>query len=98
MSNLVDLKMRYEQALLALKSGASFKAQYADPEDTTAVSLRSSVDAALSDIHSIARLLIRKGLMTEKELFEALVEGIEAEVKNYQAMFIEHFNMDVDLT
>ena len=43
------------------------------------------MNIALAGQASLARLLIRKGLITQEEYSEALAEGIEAEVAGYEA-------------
>jgi hypothetical protein len=48
--------------------------------------LRVGVNTALVDQGSLARLLIAKGVITEEEFAAALADGMEAEVRRYEAL------------
>ena len=43
--------------------------------------LRTGLDTTKAEHGGIARLLIRKGVITEEEYFDAVVEGLEVELR-----------------
>lgn len=60
--------------------------------------LRVGIDTAKADIGTISDLLIRKGLVTEDEVFTALLDGMRAEVKRYEKYLSEKFGANVTLS
>lgn len=53
--------------------------------DVTPKHLRVGVNTALADAGALVKLLIDKGLFTEDEYFDALVESMQREVDAYEA-------------
>ena len=47
--------------------------------------LRVGVNSALIETSALARLMFRKGLLTAKEYYDALIEAWEQEVDSYRA-------------
>jgi hypothetical protein len=82
-SKLDELGARYAALAHAMQSGVAYSMEK-DPKETTPKHLRVGINCAMSDQGSLVRLLIAKGLITEEEYMEALVEGMEAEVKSYE--------------
>ncbi len=88
MSDLTDeeraaLRSRYEVAAHAMQTGVLLK-MHAGSGETTPKHLRVGVNAAMSDQGALARLLIAKGLISEREYFVAMAEGMEREAASYQ--------------
>lgn len=78
------MKRSYEEAAHAMQAGVAFEMQM-DPDHaaTSPKHLRVVVNSALVDSSALAKLLIAKGIFTYPEYYEALAEGMEAEVDRY---------------
>jgi hypothetical protein len=59
--------------------------------------LRVGLCTALADHGSLCRLLVSKGLITEQELHEALIEGMTDEVKLAEARLSAEFGITITL-
>lgn len=90
------LRNEYRRLLHAVQSGVALKLQ-ADPNDASPKHLRVGVNSALIDTSSMARLLISKGVITEREYLGALVDGIRREVGSYEAELLARFGIVVKL-
>ncbi len=55
-----------------------------DPKSTEPKHLRVGVNSAMVSGGALARLLIRKGIITEQEHLEVLVEEMKAEADRYE--------------
>ncbi len=86
---------RYRALGHALQSGVAFTMPIA-PKETEPKHLRVGINIALSDGSALVRLLIAKGLITEREYVEAVIAGLEAEVESYKARLAAHYGMPVD--
>lgn len=92
LSKLGFLKERYSAACHAMQSGVrgmmdvEADHQQKDPMTWThsPKHLRVGVNSALVDNAALAKLLVSKGVITELELWQALVDGMEAEVRRYE--------------
>lgn len=80
-----ELRCRYERAAHAMQTGVQLEltrdgaaAAAASPKH-----LRVGINAVMADHGALAALLIRKGLISEEDYLQALVEGMEAEVGRY---------------
>lgn len=82
-------RARYEAAAHAMQSGVALKMNY-DPSETTPKHLRTGVNSAMVDSASLAGLLMKKGLISEEEYFEALADGMEREKKMYEEWINDH--------
>lgn len=75
---------RYVKAAHGMQSGVAAQTAYGskqcDPKH-----LRVGVNAAMSDLGAVARLLIAKGVFTEREYLEAICKGMEDERDSYEA-------------
>ncbi|MCW2317267.1 hypothetical protein M2322_002826 [Rhodoblastus acidophilus] len=81
-----ELKMlldRYDAAAHRVQTGIAFMMGTHDYKATEPKHLRVGVDLTKADQGSLARLLVEKGVITEKEYVEAMVKGMEAEADNY---------------
>jgi len=93
---LQELRTRYMIAVHAMQAGVGVRAESDyDNFDLTPKHLRVGVNSALVDSCAIAELLIKKGLITEKEYLEALATGMEREVTKYQKELEERFGVKI---
>lgn len=74
---------RYRANLHAMQTGVAFKMNY-NPKETEPKHLRVGVNAAMSDLAAMAKLLISKGVITLEEYEKALADQMEIEVESYQ--------------
>lgn len=79
------LRARYEAALHGLQSGVAFMMGHGGAKSCEPKHLRVGVNAAMSDQGSLAKLLIDKGLLTEREYYTAMAEGMERELASYES-------------
>jgi hypothetical protein len=100
MSEEITPQQRYVKAARAVQSGVK-----ADMETDTSGSkgastpkqLRTGLNLAMADQGSLAKLLIDKGVITEAEYFDAIVEGTEREQARYEQILTERFGKPVTL-
>ena len=67
----------------AIQTGVGYEHEYGS-QDGTPKHLRTGLANVMSDFGSLGRLLIAKGLITEAEYFEAILEGLRQEVAEYE--------------
>lgn len=82
-----ELFQRHTTLSHAMQAGVATELALADPDlppNLTAKHLRVGVNVALSDMGGLVALLIKKGVFTEEEYFEAICETMENEVKMYE--------------
>jgi hypothetical protein len=80
-----DLRVRYLAACHAMQSGVAWEMNSNEIESATdPKNLRVGVNAAMCDLGALAKLLVRKGVVTQREIDEALTEMMEAEVRRYE--------------
>jgi hypothetical protein len=105
MSELEEIRKRYEAALHAMQSGVSSWMQVQkdrlqmDP-DTCSHSpkhLRVGINSALCDTSALAKLLIAKGVISEIEYYQAITDEAEAEVARYEKMLSDHYGARIHL-
>lgn len=87
MSDLTDaerlaLMQRYQAAAHAMQSGVAMMMVH-DSKSLEPKHLRVGINAAMADQGGLARLLIAKGLITEREYLTAMCEGMERERDSY---------------
>jgi len=78
-----EKKAKYAALGHAMQTGVAYKMEL-DPSETTAKHLRVGVNAAMCDHAALAQLLMKKGVLTEDEYLDALIESMEREVAGYQ--------------
>lgn len=91
-----EQKAKYEALAHAMQSGVAMKMNY-KPGETEPKHLRVGVNAAMSDMGGLARLLIRKGIITEDEYVDAMIESMAREVKSYEAELSALLNTTITL-
>ncbi len=84
---------KYKTLCHAMQSGVAYKMNY-DPTDTTPKHLRVGVNAAMCDHAALVNLLMAKGIITEDEYFDALIESMQREVDNYTREINEQLGTD----
>lgn len=60
---------------------------------TDAKHLRTGINSAMAEHGSLARLLIKKGIIDEHEYYEAVIEGAEMEAKLMANLVIEKLHL-----
>lgn len=89
---------RYTAAAHAMQTGvAAGMIPGARHAETEPKHLRVGVNSALVSVGALAALLVRKGVITEVEYFEAMADGMEAEAKRYADELSERFGTQVTL-
>lgn len=76
-------KARYLALAHALQTGVAYKMEK-DASDTAPKHLRVGVNMALVQHSALVLLLMKKGVITEDEYWDAQIEALEREVQSYQ--------------
>ena len=77
--------------LHAMQSGVAMKMNY-DSSETTPKHLRVGVNSAMVETGALAKLLMEKGVFTEEEYYQALVEVMQNEVNLYREWLQQRLN------
>ena len=83
MMNLEEKRERYASLCHAMQTGVAYK-MAKDANETATKHLRVGVNSALVQDSALALLLMKKGIITEDEYFDAVNEAMEREVKGYE--------------
>ncbi|MDZ7894205.1 MAG: hypothetical protein U5M50_04105 [Sphingobium sp.] len=86
----------YRRLAHAMQTGVAHDQAHGS-QDGTAKHLRVGVNCAMVEHSALARLLIDKGVITASEYADALIAGMEAEVRSYEARVEKHFGVKVNL-
>lgn len=101
MSKRDELERRYEAAAHAVQAGVGMEMNDDPPSRsgsaTSPKMLRTGVNMAMVGNGALVRLLIAKGVFTEDEYFEELVNGVEAEHAAYEERLSARFGATVKL-
>ena len=84
---------RYKQLAHAIQSGIVFRKDQTDMEPKH---LRTGIDLTKVDHAALVRLLMHKGIFTEEEYYNALVESAEREVDMVRAEIAAEHGIDPD--
>ena len=95
MCKKAKFQARYQRAAHAIQSGVAFRK---DKKDQLPKHLRVGVNLAMCDHGSLVQLLLKKGVFTEDEYSEAIVEGMELEVERYRETLKREYGADCDIT
>lgn len=87
---------RYRALAHAIQSGVAMEMNY-DKTSTTPKHLRVGVNMAMVEHAALADLLMRKGLITEAEYSDALIQGLEREVAAYEKRLSEMLGAHITL-
>lgn len=93
---LEEKKLKYQKLCHAMQSGVAYK-MTRSPKETEPKHLRTGINAAMSDHAALVSLLMEKGIITEDEYWDALIESMEREVEMYRAELEEIFGVKVTL-
>lgn len=94
---LEEKREKYLKLCHAMQTGVAFKMEK-DNKDTTPKHLRVGINAAMSDHAALVSLLVKKGVITEEEYYDALIESMEREVEMYRNKLKELYGSDVNFT
>jgi L-rhamnose isomerase len=92
----MDAKERYMKAAHAMQSGVAMEMNY-DSSATTPKHLRVGINAAMSDMGGLTRLLISKGVFTEQEYVSVIADKMEEEAESYAKKLSERLGKRVVL-
>jgi hypothetical protein len=85
---------RYQQLAHAMQSGVAYEKDEFEREHKH---LRVGINAAHVDHSALVGLLIKKGIITQEEYLDALVEAMEAEVKRYEEKLSRDYGANISL-
>lgn len=89
---IAEKREKYLELCHAMQSGVAAKMQR-DNSDTMPKHLRVGVNSAMVDSAALATLLMQKGIITEDEYYDALIERMQAEVAAYEAWLNESYGV-----
>lgn len=95
MASIQELRAEYAALMHAMQSGVKAEHEMGS-DDGSPKHLRVGVNSALVDNGSLAYLLVKKGVITEQELWEQLVDGMRAEVTKYRKKLAEKLDVPFD--
>jgi uncharacterized lipoprotein YbaY len=87
---------KYKALCHAMQTGVAFKMEY-DPSDTQPKHLRVGINAAMCDHAALVNLLRSKGIITDDEYFDALIESMQTEVDNYRREISDQTGANITL-
>lgn len=93
---LAELAEEYRALCHAMQSGVQMEMNHGST-DTHPKHLRVGINSALVDSSALAKLLMAKSIITEQEYYEAITEGMRAEVARYEAALSERMGMKITL-
>lgn len=88
---IAEAQARYERAAHAMQTGVKMD-QETGSDDGTPKHLRTGINSALVDVSAMAGLLLKKGIFTEEEYFEAIAYAMEKEVARYETLLSKKLN------
>lgn len=80
---LRELYKRYLAAAHAVQTGIAYRMQK-DPTSTTPKHLRVGIDLSKVEHAALVKLLVAKGIITDREYYQMIAEGVEAEKASYE--------------
>lgn len=91
----------YKRLGHAIQTGIGWKIQLdtgspdvnSDPNLNAHKHLRVGIDTNKADLGSISRLLVKKGLISDDEFKQAILEGLELEKASYEDQLNERFGL-----
>lgn len=81
--SIQEKKERYMALTHAIQSGVAFELEKV-PDSASPKHLRVGVNMAMVEHGALVGLLMKKGLITEDEYWDALLEGLEQEKVKYE--------------
>lgn len=94
-----ELEKRYKKASHAVQTGVALEIELGGEQGAAATPkyLRVGVNSAMSDHGALARLLIKKGVITQDEYELVVVEAMEAEAEFYEKRLEARYNRKITL-
>ena len=80
----------------AIQTGVMYE-QERGSQDGTPKHLRTGLNSALCDHASLVALLVRRGVLTYEEYYDAAIAGLEDEVRRYEQRLSTHYGVTVTL-
>lgn len=68
-----------------------------DPAPTQPKHLRVGVNMAMVEHAALVNLLTSKGIITDDEYLDALIEAMDSEIKEYRDRLKQHYGVDISL-
>lgn len=90
------MNQRYLDAAHAMQSGVAMMMNY-KPQETEPKHLRVGINSAMVDNAAVAKLLIKKGIITEQEYNDAVTEEMELEAKRYEEAVNAHLGGNTNI-
>lgn len=90
-----EMQREYRALAHAMQSGIAALLNY-DRDMASPKNLRVGVNMAMVEIGALVDLLAKKGVFTEQEIGEAIIENQKKEIDNYRKAYAEHLGVDVD--
>ena len=87
----------YARLAHAVQTGVAYEHEYGS-KDGTPKHLRTGLSCVMADVGSVGRLLIAKGVITEAEYFEAILDGLRQEVAIYEQRLSERIPASPKIT
>ena len=95
--NLEEKRAKYLELCHAMQTGVAFSMEK-DNKDTTPKHLRVGINVAMSDHGALMNILFKKGIVTEDEYYDAMIESMEREVEMYRQKLKELYGSNVNFT
>jgi hypothetical protein len=92
-----EFSAEYTRLAHAVQTGVAYEHQYGS-QDGTPKHLRTGLACSMSDIGALGRLLIAKGVVTEAEYFEAILDGLRREIAAYELRLTERLGGATSIT
>lgn len=89
-----ELKAKHIALCHAMQSGVAYNH---DTADQTPKHLRVGVNSALISVAALGELMVSKGLITEQEYWQSLVDGMAKEVADYEGELTKQYGKPVKL-
>lgn len=96
MSDLEEKRQKYLALAHAVQSGVAAEMNI-DPGPTSPKHLRVGVNMAMVEHAALILLLMDKGIITEEEYYDALIDAMHHEIDGYKVRLAEYYGVDIDL-
>ena len=93
---LQEKRAKYARLAHAVQSGVKAKMEI-DGSETTPKHLRVGVNMAMIDSAAVGMLLLRKGIISEEEYVDALIDRTQQEVEMYEEFLSAHYGKQIHL-
>jgi hypothetical protein len=96
---MTDLEFLTEYAKLghAIQTGVAYDHEYGS-KDGTPKHLRVGLNCVMSDLGALTRLLVAKGIITQDEYYTAVLDGLRAEIAEYERRLKERLGAETKIS